>query len=203
MKTTFASLTRTFVALSAIAVLAVSCKKDSETAPPLQAQRQTAAVGVSSATITGRYGNPALGPASFGTVYLNLTTGAQDTVGSAGPYDVYFTSTNNSVVQVPSGYTLKFLYNTSISSFSVLKTSDFTGSNVASVGRNTATAPAVNGWYNYAVPGGITAIPGAYILITNPNSETFALRFTSATGQGSATSNRGVYGIEYGAIDNL
>lgn len=202
MQTKFASFLKTSVAVAAIAILAVSCKKDSETAAPLTAKNKTAEVtGISSSTITGRWGNPALGPAVFGTVYFNLTTGAQDTVGTSGPYDVHFTSSNNSVVQVPSGYTLKFLYNTSIA-FADLKVSDFTGSAVGGVGRNTATAPAVNGWYNYVIPAGVTPITGAYILITDNSSNTYALRFVSATGQGTATNNRGVYGIEYGAIDN-
>jgi len=204
MQTKFASLMKTSVAIAAIAILAVSCKKDSETGSPLQTQNKTAAVsGISTATITGRYGNPALGPTAFGTVYFNLTTGAQDTVGTAGPYDVYFTSTNNSVVQVPAGGSLKFLYLESNPAFSTLKTSQFTAAAVASIGRNTGSGASTNGWYNYVVPAGVTAIPGAFILVTTAENETYALRFTSAVGQGSATSNRGVYGIEYGLIDNL
>jgi hypothetical protein len=201
MQTKFASLLKTTVAVAAIAVLAVSCKKETENASPLATQNKTAAVtGISSATITGRWGNPALGPSAFGTVYFKFT-GAQDTVGTSAPYDVLFTSTNNSVVQVPAGYTLKFLYNTSIP-FANLKVSDFTSAAVGSVGRNTATAPAVNGWYNYVVPAGVTPITGAYLLVTTDLGDTYALRLVSAAGQGTATNNRGVYGIEYGAIDN-
>lgn len=200
MQTKFASLLKTSVAVAAIAILAVSCKKETENATPLATQNKTAAVtGISSATINGRWGNPASGPAAFGTVYFSFS-GAQDTVGTAGPYDVLFTSTNNSVVQVPAGYTLQFLYNSNIA-FADLKISDFTSPAVSSVGRNTAVAPVVNGWYNYVIPAGVTPITGAFILVTTNLGDTYALRFVSAVGQGSATSNRGVYGIEYGAID--
>jgi hypothetical protein len=88
------------------------------------------------------YAKPSNRP--LGTIYVDLATGDQDSTATFSGVDVHFTSTNNSVIQVPSGSTLKTLYSPG-KSFASLKISDFTGSAVASVGRNTSTTGTPNG----------------------------------------------------------
>ncbi|MBB6107950.1 hypothetical protein SAMN05421821_101135 [Mucilaginibacter lappiensis] len=206
MKKNFLKVIKSTAAIAAVAILAVSCTKDNST--KLQSSSADSKLSVSAVpssntyTITGRWGNPASGPAVFGTVYVNLATGAQDTTSNTVGANVLFTSTNNSVVKVPTGYSLKYLYNTS-ATFSALKISDFTAAAVASVGQNTGgTTP--NGWYNYVVPGGVTPISGFYLLVTNTTTNVnYVIQFTGAVGQGTATNNRGVYTIKTGIINNL
>ena len=208
MKINFLNGLKSGLAVVAIAVLAVSCSKDKGAAPAsseaaANSKLSVNAVPVSNTyTITGRYGNPASGPAVYGWVYVNLANGSQDTTASFPGVNAIFTGTNNSVIQVPSGYTLKFLYNTS-KTFGSLKISDFAAAAVASVGRNTSTTATPNGWYNYVIPAGVTPISGVYLLITPTTGNSYALQITGAVGQGSATSNRGVYTIKTGVINNL
>lgn len=206
MKNKLFSTVRSVTAIAAIAIVAVSCKKDAavpESSASAKSNLTSNAVPSSATyTINGRYANPALGPAGYGTIYVDLATGAQDSVATFLGVDVHFTSTNNSVIQVPSGSTLKTLYNTS-KTFASLKISDFTGSAVTSVGRNTSTTSTPNGWYNYAVPGGVTPIAGFFILVTPASGSPYAIQVTAAAGQGTATSNRGVYTIKTGVINNL
>jgi hypothetical protein len=208
MKNRFLSTVRSVTAIAAIAIVAVSCKKDAPAPEPASprlalSKLSTNAVPASATyTVYGRFGNPALGPANFGTVYVNLTNGDQDTTTTFTGVDVHFTSTNNSAIQVPSGSTLKTLYNTS-KTLATLKISDFTGTAVTSVGRNTSTTSTPNGWYNYAAPGGVTPIAGYFILVTPSSGNPYALQVTAAAGDGSATSNRGVYTIQTGVINNL
>jgi hypothetical protein len=208
MKINFLNGLKSGLAVVAFAVLAVSCSKDKAVAPASNDATANSKLSVNTVspintyTITGRYGNPASGPAVYGTVYVNLATGAQDTLSNTVGANVLFTSTNNSVIQVPAGYTLKFLYNTS-KTLATLKTSDFAAAAVASVGRNTSTTATPNGWYNYVIPAGVTPISGVYVLITPPSGNSYALQVTAAVGQGSATSNRGVYTIKSGVINNL
>jgi hypothetical protein len=206
MKINFLNGLKSGLAVVAFAVLAASCSKDKAVAPASANSDSKIAVNAvpvsSTYTVTGRYGNPASGPAVYGSVYVNLANGAQDTTASFPGVNAIFTSTNNSVIQVPSGYTLKFLYNTT-KTFASLKISDFAAAAVASVGRNTSTTATPNGWYNYVVPAGVTPISGVYLLITPPSGNSYALQITGAIGQGSATSNRGVYTIKTGVINNL
>jgi hypothetical protein len=209
MKNKFLNTVRSVTAIAAIAIVAVSCKKDAS-APEASAPASTkstittnAVPNIATYTITGRYGNPGLGPANFGTVYVDLTNGDQDTVATFAGVDVHFTGTNNSVIQVPAGSTLKTLYNPS-KTFAALKVTDFTGSAVTSVGRNTANAGITpNGWYNYQAPGGVVPISGFFILVTPPAGSPYAIQVTAAAGQGTATSNRGVYTIRTGVTNNL
>jgi hypothetical protein len=206
MKINFLNGLKSGLAVVAFAVLAASCSKDKAVAPASANSDSKIAVNAvpvsNTYTVTGRYGNPASGPAVYGSVYVNLANGAQDTTASFPGVNAIFTSTNNSVIQVPSGYTLKFLYNTT-KTFASLKISDFAAAAVASVGRNTSTTATPNGWYNYVVPAGVTPISGVYLLITPPSGNSYALQITGAVGQGSATSNRGVYTIKTGVINNL
>ena len=209
MKINFLNGLKSGLAVVAIAVLAVSCSKDKGATPAgsdaaANSNLSVNAVPVSNTyTITGRYGNPASGPAVYGTVYVNLATGAQDTLSNTVGANVLFTGTNNSVIQVPATYTLKYLYNTS-KTLTTLKTSDFTSvAAVTNVGRNTSTTATPNGWYNYVVPAGVTPISGIYILVTPASGNSYAMQITGAVGQGSATSNRGVYTIKTGVINNL
>lgn len=188
-----------------IAVFAVSCSKNNDRPASSSSATQVRAVtiaGTSPYTITGKYGNPALGPTGFGTVYVNLATPAQDSTGTFTGVNVLFTSFDNSFVKVPAGYTLKYLYNPS-ATFTSLKITDFTTTASASgVGQNTGgTTP--NGWYNYDTEGNPTPITGFYLLVTpNGGVTSYAFYFSSVSAQGTAAWNRGVYTIQYGVIDN-
>ncbi|MGN8068469.1 hypothetical protein [Mucilaginibacter sp. 22184] len=208
MKNNFLGVLKSGVAVVAIAVLAVSCSKDKGVAPANNDASANSKLSVNAVptsntyTVTGTYANPAQGPAGYGTIYVDLATGAQST-SSFTAADVLFTSTNNSVIQTISGSTLKYLY-APTKTFASLKISDFAGiTAVASIGRNTSTDPnAPNGWYNYVQPGGVTAIANFYILVTPASGSPYALQVTGATGDGTATSNRGVYTIKTGVINN-
>ncbi len=205
MKNKFFNTFRSVAAVAVIAIAAASCTKESAAPEPTSANSKlsvNAVPSVATYTINGRYGNPFLGPANYGTVYVNLTNGDQDTTATFSGVDVHFTSTNNSVIQAPSGSTLKLLYAPS-KSFATLKISDFPTTTVTSVGRNTSLTSTPNGWYNYAAPGGVNEIPGFYILVTPASGSPYALQVVDAAGDGSATSNRGVYTIETGIINNL
>ncbi|WP_183559746.1 hypothetical protein [Mucilaginibacter sp. SP1R1] len=209
MKKNFLNTLKATVVIASIAIMAVSCSKDNSAKPQSAAADNTKvsvnAVPTSNTyTVTGRWGNPASGPTVYGTVYVNLANGAQDTTSNTVGANVLFTGTNNSVVKVPTGYTVKYLYdNTGTKTFAGLKISDFTAAAVASVGQNTGGSTP-NGWYNYVIPGGVTPIAGFYLLVTNTTTNVnYALQFTAAAGQGTATNNRGVYTIKTGVVNNL
>jgi hypothetical protein len=208
MKNNFLSVLKSGVAVAAIAILAVSCSKDKAVAPAGSNASSNSKLSVNAVptsntyTVTGQYANPAQGPAGYGTIYVDLATGAQN-ISSFTAADVLFTSTNNSVIQTLSTSTLKYLYDPN-KTFATLKISDFASATaVTSIGRNTSTdVNAPNGWYNYVQPGGVTAIGTFYILVTPASGSPYALQVTAATGDGTATSNRGVYTIQTGVINN-
>jgi len=205
MKKNLITSLRIAMGIISVATLAVSCSKNNDTPASSSTSSVSRAVtipGTSPYTITGKYGNPALGPSGFGTVYVNLATPAQDSTGTFTGVNVLFTSFDNSFVKVPSGYTLKYLYNTG-ATFTSLKISDFTTTASASgVGQNTGGATP-NGWYNYDTEGNPTPIAGFYLLVTPTSGGTsYAFYFSSVSAQGTATWNRGVYTIRYGVIDN-
>ncbi|MDN5288816.1 MAG: hypothetical protein JWR38_5090 [Mucilaginibacter sp.] len=206
MKNNFLSVLKSGVAVAAIAILAVSCQKDNKVTPESTTTASKLSVNAvptsNTYTVTGQYADPAQGPAGYGTIYVDLATGTQGTSSFAAA-DVLFTSTNNSVIQTISGSTLKYLYDTN-KTFATLKISDFASATaVTSIGRNTSTdVNAPNGWYNYVQPGGVTAIGTFYILVTPSLGSPYALQVTAAAGDGTATSNRGVYTIQTGVINN-
>ena len=205
MKKNFIASFRIAMGIVSIATLAVSCSKNNDT--PVSSStpgisRAVTIAGASPYTITGKYSNPALGPTGFGTVYVNLATPAQDSTATFTGVNVLFTSFNNSYVKVPTGYTLKYLYNPS-ATFTSLKITEFTTTASASgVGQNTGGATP-NGWYNYSAEGNPTPISGFYLLVTPTSGGTsYAFYVSSVSAQGTATWNRGVYTIQYGVIDN-
>src|SRR5689334_1405120 len=108
MKKNFLKVIKSTLAIAAVAILAVSCTKDNSAKPQGSSADSKLSVNAvpssNTYTITGRWGNPASGPAVYGTVYVNLANGAQDTTSNTVGANVLFTSTNNSVVKVPTGY---------------------------------------------------------------------------------------------------
>lgn len=204
MKKSFVIYFRTASAIAAMTFFTVGCSKNNDKpAVSPTVQRAVTVAGASPYTITGKYGNPALGPTGFGTVYVNLATPAQDSTGTFTGVNVLFTSFDNSFVKVPSGYTLKYLYNPS-ATFTSLKISDFTTTaGSGGVGQNTGGS-SPNGWYNYDTEGNPVAIAGFYLLVTPTGSGTsYAFYFSGVTAQGTPSWNRGVYTITYGVINNL
>src|SRR6186713_1006836 len=84
--------------LMAFSMVMFSCKKDNDVAGTLSVPDESASVTPNfPGTINGRWGNPASGPGAFGTVYYNVATGAQDTVGAIS-YNLTFTGNNNSTI---------------------------------------------------------------------------------------------------------
>lgn len=208
MKINFLSGLKSGLAVVAFAVLAVSCSKDKAVAPQGKDSAANSKLSVNAVptsntyTVTGTFANPAQGPAGYGTIYVDLATGAQNT--STFPAaDVLFTSFNNSVIQVPASSTLKYLYDAS-KTFAALKTSDFTNvTAVSSIGQNTSTTTtAPNGWYIYNAAHQVTPVANFYILVTPSSGSAYALQVTGAVGEGTQTSNRGVYTIKTGVINN-
>lgn len=152
-------------------------------------------------TIYGNFANPA-GPASgYGVLYLNLTTspiGVSTTLDSS--HDVKLYLTNNSFVAGVNGYGVKYIRNTSITNFASLIPANFAAAPlVDSIGRSTLTPP--NGWYTYTPPNNLSLVTTFYILATSPTEQDYAIRFTYSGGDGTATSNRGKYIIQYGRIN--
>lgn len=204
MKINFLSGLKSGLAVVAIAVLAVSCSKDKAVAPDsakADSKQSVNAVPTSATyTVTGQFADPAQGPAGYGTIYVDLATGAQST-STFTAADVLFTSFNNSVIQVPAGSTLKYLYSTT-KTFATLKITDFS-TTVSSIGQNTSTtATAPNGWYTYNAAHQVTPVANFYILVTPSVGSPYAVQVTGAVGEGTQTSNRGVYTIKTGVINN-
>lgn len=186
------------IALTATAIVAVSCQKNAETPASLQVPDQVAAVTgiVSTDTIYGNWGYPS-NPATFGTVKVGL----------GGTDSIALTSFNNSYVQAAGSFQLYYLQTTT--AFASLSTSDFTSSPgvaASSIGLNTATSPGVNGWYNYdqTNPGGPQLVPNFYIAAVNTSiggGTNYAFYFTYVGGDGTGSPNRGKYIIRKGILN--
>ncbi|MBT2560153.1 hypothetical protein J7E50_02820 [Pedobacter sp. ISL-68] len=200
------NLFNTLFAVAAIAITISSCKKDNQTASPsdkLSLSKEVATVTpVTSDTIYGHWANPRGG--NFGSIYVNLTSATLDTASTTNPrFDIVLNNFNNSFVQGVNGYTVEYI-NDPLVNFSTIGTTT-TGITQLSIGQSTTGAgptPSANGWYTYAPPGGITLVPDFYIIARSntPSKPSYALKFTYAIGQGTATLNRGKYIIQYGPI---
>ncbi|WP_134091690.1 hypothetical protein [Olivibacter sp. XZL3] len=200
MKTIISKATKGLF-LGIIAFLAVSCDKENDDAANLSLNNETAVVApVNSTIVTGNYGNPASGPGSFGTVYLNLATGVTNTTGT-GAWHVSFSGTNNLTINPASGYTLKYTagYTSPLATIGLSNYSSAT--TASSLGLNTATTGA-NGWLNYNISTHVvTHVPNFVMYVSNGTS-TYAFQATNAVGEGNDTGNRGVYTFSYGPVIN-
>lgn len=196
--TTIKTISKTAAALVAFSLILVSCKKESDTAAPLNAQHAKASVSAITTVVNGNFANPASGPAAFGTVYFNLATGAQDATGSID-YHVLFTGTNNATISPDAGYTLKYLSTTK--ALSLISASDYAAATpAATLGRNTSTTATPNGWWDYnSTTHVVTATPNIVLFLFD-GVTTYAFKCTNAAGEGTATSNRGVYTFQHGAV---
>lgn len=193
---------KTSVLLVTAGAFFASCSKDQD-AQKLTLNNDVAVVNpvTTTDTIYGNYANPA-GPASgYGVLYLNLTTvpvSISSTLDSSRDVKLYLT--NNSFVAGVNDYKVKYIRNTSITNFSSLIPANFaTASFVDSIGRSTTTPP--NGWYTYTPPNNLTLVSTFYILASSPTKQDYAIKFTYSGGDGTATSNRGKYIIQYGPIN--
>jgi len=204
MKTiTINKLTRGLT-LSVLAFLAISCDKKNDDAANLSLNNETATVApVNSTVVTGNYGNPnpvTGGPATYGTVYLNLATGATNTTGT-GTWHVRFSGTNNLTINPASGYTLKYTasYTSPLATIALANYNSAT--TASSLGLNTATTGA-NGWLTYDNVEHVVAHTPNFVMYVGNGTTTYAFQATNATGDGDNTSNRGVYTFSYGRVIN-
>lgn len=187
-----------------VAAFATSCDKRQDAKLTLDNDVAIVNPVTTTDTIYGNFANPT-GPASgYGVLYLNLSVtpiGISSVQDSS--HDVKLYLTNNSFIAGVGGYSVKYIRNTSISSFSSLIPANFaTAPTPDSIGRSTTVAPAVpNGWYTYTPPNNLTLVTSFYILATSPTEQDYAIRFTYSGGDGTATSNRGKYIIQYGPIN--
>lgn len=204
MKTiTINKLTRGLT-LSVLAFLAISCDKKNDDAANLSLNNETATVApVNSTVVTGNYGNPnpvTGGPATYGTVYLNLATGATNTTGT-GTWHVRFSGTNNLTINPASGYTLKYTASYT-SPLATIALSNYNSATTASsLGLNTATTGA-NGWLAYNTTTHVVTHVPNFVMYVGNGTTTYAFQATNATGDGDNTSNRGVYTFSYGRVIN-
>ena len=200
MITKIKTLSKTVIALVVFSFVLASCKKEDDSIAPLDVQNESAVVGtINTTVVNGNYGNPASGPAAFGTKYFNIATGAQDSVGVIA-YHLLFTSTNNGTISPRSGYTLKYLNTTK--ALSAIAPADYTAATtVTSLTRNTSTTTTANGWWNYDLTTHVVSATPNVVLFVRVGTVTYAFKCTNAAGQGSATSNRGVYTFQYGVVN--
>ena len=185
---TFKNISKlTFLILSA-SIAFTSCKKDNN-----KSVTPTSKIDTATIVVNGNYGNPALGPNAFGTRYVNISTGAQDSVGTVS-YDLLFTSNNNANVAPAAGFTLKYLITTT--ALAKITSTDYNSSSAQTVttwGQNSSATTTPNGWWNYnATTHAIVPVPNMVFFLSD-GTHIYAFACTSILGQGSATSNRGVY----------
>lgn len=165
-----------------------SCKKDNNKAVTPPAKVDTATI-----IVNGNYDNPAKGPAAFGTKYVNISTGAQDSVGTVS-YNLLFTSNNNANIAPASGFTLKYLITTTaLASITTTDYDNASAQTITTFGMNTSATATPNGWWNYnTTTHAISPVPNIVFFLSD-GTHIYAFQCTSILGQGSATSNRGVY----------
>lgn len=196
----------TLIAITAAIVFA-SCKK-SDSVSPLNTQGQaTVAPVFANDTVFGNYGNPASGPSAFGTVYWNLSTGVSYST-PPSVYHVLFTSTNNLNMGPASGYTLKY-YNTTtplgnldMSDYADSATTVTTSLGLNSASDSTNSSLNANGWLNYDITTHQVVATHNVVLFLSTGSAVYAFQCTKAIGQGTDTSNRGVYVFSRGTVIN-
>lgn len=171
------TLLKTLIAAAVITISVSSCKKENEPATPeLSANHAAKAVVpgiVNTASFTSVWGNP-YNPASYGTVAFDLVANALGTPGEA-----LFSGQVNNTIAAGSGFTLHYLYNTSLTLASIT-TADLTPGNnytaASSIGMNTSTGPVPNGWFNYASP---SPVPVAgFFAVLEDGSYTYVIQLT-------------------------
>jgi hypothetical protein len=149
------NLLKSLVAIAVISISFTACKKDSDTANPSLKVNSAKAVApgvITPATFTSIWGNP-YNPASYTAVYFDFVNTAVSTIGSS---QGQFTGQVNSTISAAagSGFTLHYLYNTSLTlaSITLADLAPGTGNNyttATSIGENTSTGSVPNGWFNY------------------------------------------------------
>ncbi|MFW0717626.1 hypothetical protein [Pedobacter sp. N23S346] len=204
MKNSIKNISKAVFALALFTLAFTSCKKENDTAAPLSLNGAKASVSSVADTIVGRWGNPRFGGAAFGTVYANIITGAQDTVGSIA-HQLLFSSHNNSTVTPATGYTLKYRnLTTALSSISLTDTVGATSVptlGIATTSNAANTTLNANGWLTYSTGGTIASVQNLVIFVTETSSgDVYALKFSSAVGQGTSTNNRGIYYFDRGPV---
>ena len=204
MKNSIKTSAKSFLVVALFALAFTSCKKDRdiETSTPLSLQGAKAAVASVADTLIGNYGNPSAGPFTYGTVYADIITGAQDNDGDID-YHLLFSGFNNSTINPASGYTLKFLNSTK--SLSAIGVSDFNNATpIPSLGLNFTsdaanTTQTATGWLNYGTGGKVAAVKN-FIIFVSDGDTIYALKFNNAVGEGTGSNNRGVYYFDRGVV---
>lgn len=167
-----------FKSLLAIAVISISftaCKKDSETAAP--SLKVNSAKAVTPVAFTSVWGNP-YNPSSYTPVYYDFTAPG---IGTAGSSQAQFTGQVNSTIAsvAGSGYTLHYLYNTSLTLAGITQ-ADLTPANnyttASSIGQNTSSTSVPNGWFSY-VTSSPTPIAGFFVILEN-GTDFYAVQLT-------------------------
>lgn len=194
--------------LMAFSLVIFSCKKDNDVAGTLSVPDESAVVVPTLAdTIRGRWGNPASGPGAFGTVYYNVATGAQDTVGSI-TYNLTFTGNNNTIIGKANGSdTLKYLNTTT--ALVNISFNDYynNATTVNTFSQNTVTDDlnatlTANGWWNYNSTTHVVSYTRNIVVFYRAagSSNIYAFKFNGAWGEGTSTLNRGVYALRRGRV---
>lgn len=187
------TLLKTLIAAAVVTISISSCKKENEPATPeLSANHVAKAVVpgvVNTASFTSVWGNP-YNPASYGTVAYDLVANALGT-----PGETLFSGQVNNTITAGSGFTLHYLYNTSLTLASIT-TADLTPGNnytaASSIGMNTSTTPVPNGWFNYASP---SPVPVAgFFVVVEDGVDTYVIQLTgfpNATSRPATTDQNG------------
>ncbi|OWK69609.1 hypothetical protein [Pedobacter sp. AJM] len=202
MKNSIKNISKAVFALALFTLVFTSCKKENDTTGPLSLKGAKASVSSVADTIVGRWGNPRSGGAAFGTVYANVITGAQDTVGSIA-HQLLFSSHNNSTISPASGYTLSYLNTTkalsAIDASDVASATTVSSLGIATTSNAANTSLTANGWLIYSTGGTVAAVQNLVVFVSD-GSTTYALKFSSAVGEGTSTHNRGVYYFDRGTV---
>jgi hypothetical protein len=204
------NLSKTAFAVLAVSIALTSCQKDnSSSTKPLTVTNQSATVSsISTTLLTGNYGSPTPSPGVYGTKYLNIATGAQDSTGTIA-YHLTFTSTNNLAIAAASGYTLRYLNTTK--ALAAINVADYTAATTvatgSTLGLNTVsdslnTTLTANGWLNYNRTTHVVNYTRNVVLFLNTGSATYAFQCYASDGQGSSTLNRGRYWLRRGTLVN-
>jgi|GEM_PF-5124743 len=188
MTSTIKNISKAAVILLFASAGFTACKKDNNKTDTPPAKIDTATI-----VVNGNYGNPAKGPTAFGTRYVNISTGAQDSIGTIS-YNLLFTSNNNANIAPASGFTLKYLATTTaLASITAADYNNASAQTITTFGMNSSATATPNGWWNYnSTTHAISPVPNIVFFLSD-GTHIYAFQCTSILGQGSATSNRGVY----------
>lgn len=171
------TLLKTLIAAAVITISVSSCKKENEPAAPgLSANHAAKAVVpgvINVASFTTVWGNP-YNPASYGTVAYSLVAN-----GILTPGEALFSGQVNNTLSAGTGFTLHYLYNTSLT-LAGITAADFTvpANNytaASTIGMNTSTG-IPNGWFNYATSAP-TPVAG-FFAIVDDGTDTYVIQLT-------------------------